>query len=273
MQKILNIYSAVGIGDMICYRALTNDYLSQYEKININLCLNILHTYKPDNKNENIIFLENMAKLIFNNKKYNIILNHFNNHLPTHVFQQKNNLECKIPNLVSSFCEEKRIINEEYIVITTKARSINREMFLSRKNTFSNILNDLSKKYKIVLIGEKTVEMNKEYEHHGSNFIFSIYNDIIDSLNYNIIDLTIPVLGITIPNIENLKKDCSIMNHAKKVITFGVGGNLSIALSVSNTVSYIEGGTEVKISFSEINNDMSFMTNQWYEFINALLKL
>lgn len=274
MENILNIYSAVGIGDMICYRGLTNPFLSQYKKININLCLSLLDEFKPDNKNENIIFLENIAKLIFKDEKYNIIFNYNDKHVDTYVFQKETNTHCKIPNLINDFCNEKKIIDDDYIVVTTKARGINREQFLSRKQIFCDVLNDLSKKYKIVLVGEKIVEMNKEYQHHGSHFIFSIYNDIIDSLENNIIDLTIPALGITIPNIENLKKDCSIMNHAKKVITFGVGGNFSIAMTVSNVASYIEGGTSLNFSPPSFDNkEVSLVTNQWYEFINALLKL
>lgn len=64
------------------------------------------------------------------------------------------------------------------------------------------------------------------------------------------------------------------MNHAKKVITFGVGGNFSIAMTVSNVASYIEGGTSLNFSPPSFDNkEVSLVTNQWYEFINALLKL
>jgi hypothetical protein len=274
MKKVLDIYSAVGIGDLIHYRGLLDNLLPYYDVININLCLNLLNEYKPDNKNENIIFLDNIANLIFNNEKYNIVLNYTDNHIPTHVFQQQNNVDCNIPNLVNEFCNENNIIDGEYIVLTTKARSIDRQLFLSRKDTFCSVLNDISKKYKIVLLGERSVEMNKEYQHIGINNIFSIYEDIVDYLNKdNLVDLTIPALGITIPNIENLKKDCSIMKDAKKVITFGVGGNFSIALTVSSAISYFEGGSSVSISLSNIRNSTEIVTRQWYEFINALLKL
>jgi hypothetical protein len=273
MEKKLDVNIPIGIGDLITYRGLLDNLLPFYEVINVNLCMTILDVYKPDNKNENTIFLQNIANLVFNNEKYKVGLVYNIEHIPPDIFAKHHNLQYKIPNLRNELCNDDKIIDGEYIVLATKARFIDRELFLSRKETFCSVLNDLSKKYKVVLVGEKIVEMNKEYQHHGSHYIFSIYNDIIDSLKNNIINLTVPALGITIPNIENLKKDCSIMSHAKKVITFGVGGNFSIAQTVSNAIAYKEGGALDFLFTNHVNNDSYFITKEWYEFINVLLKL
>ena len=93
MEKTLEVNIPIGIGDLITYRGLLDNLLPFYEAIKVNLCMTILDTYKPDNKNENTAFLHNMANLIFGNQKYKVGLVYGVEHMPPDIFAKHHNLQ------------------------------------------------------------------------------------------------------------------------------------------------------------------------------------
>ena len=55
-------------------------------------------------------------------------------------------------------------LGEEYVVITTKVRHVNKAIFLPKSIQLWKVLKEISKKYKIVILGERVVEMRREYD-------------------------------------------------------------------------------------------------------------
>jgi len=122
----------------------------------------------------------------------------------------------------------------EYIVITTKTREFHRHQFDHIAPQFWSIIKEISKKYKVVILGEKMVEMRKEYM--GLNpRPFGIYNDIVNNLPQEcIVDLSVPALGETVSDLSKIQQDCLIMKEAKFTISFGCGGNHCLSAAVSD---------------------------------------
>jgi hypothetical protein len=112
------------------------------------------------------------------------------------------------------------------ITINTKVRGLNRNGYNVVKKKFFDILNESEKEF--VILGEREIEYGKEYKLHGENAIYSIYNDIIENLPKDkITDLTIPKLGITLPNLDTIKNDINIISKHKS-ICFGSSGIVSL---------------------------------------------
>lgn len=124
----------------------------------------------------------------------------------------------------------------EYVVITTKTREIQRAQFDQIAPRFWEVMKAILPKYKIVILGEKKVEIRKEYERLRIR-PFGLYDDIIKHLPPNtsqIVDLTVPALGEVVSDLKQIQQDCLIMQQAKFVISFGIGGNHCLSTAVSN---------------------------------------
>jgi hypothetical protein len=125
-------------------------------------------------------------------------------------------------------------IQKEYIVITTKVREMYRSSFDAIAPQFWQVMRLLSNKYMVVVLGEKKVDMTKEYERMHFKPL-SIYDDIIANLPSDaLVDLTVPMLGGTVSDLSKIQQDCLIMKEAKFVVNFGVGGNFCLATSTAN---------------------------------------
>jgi hypothetical protein len=234
-MKTLGITIAVGLGDAIFIASALHAVKHKYDKIYINARWDLAEVYKNNGKEYSDFYLE-MLKLLFNDSKF--IIDDKTQKFP---FKNMNQLWGEgVPPVLPRFAnvlkiDEKIPVSGDYLVVTTKVRQLDKKTrYNAVKEEFIKTLDLLSKKYKIVIIGEKEVEMNTEYCAYGSRHIYSIYSDVIDGVKNNIIDLTVPKLGIKSPDIDVLKRDCSIMNKSKCVITLGCGGNFVLALSVAN---------------------------------------
>lgn len=164
-------------------------------------------------------------------------------------------------------------LGEEYIVITTKLRHVEKKFFYPHSIDLWNVLKKLSIKYKIVVLGERIVEMRKEYR-NAQNEIFGIYEQIISNLpNDRIVDLTVPALGETVSDLKQIQQDCLIMNEAKFVITLGVGGNSCMAHSCSKMAI---GFRADDLPFANIVFGREYpnliVTKDWNYFIKTLEK-
>lgn len=162
-------------------------------------------------------------------------------------------------------------LGEEYIVITTKLRHIPKNFFYPRSIELWRTLQKLSAKYKIVILGERHVEMRREYQ-HIQNEVFGIYEQIISNLPPDrIVDLTVPALGETVSDLKQIQQDCLIMNEAKFVITIGVGGNSCMAHS---TAKMAIGFRADNLPFANIVFGKEYpnmiVTKDWGYFIKVL---
>jgi hypothetical protein len=269
-MRIYKANIAQGIGDNIMARCYADQAKHQYDKIYFTHHAPIVKAQK-NNSPDYWKFLNDIGKLFFSEPPY--IYNE-----GEHPFRGAEglisdfNIIPQKPSYKNLLCKGTSLnLNEEYIVLTTKLRYFEKSVFYKLSTKLWSILRELSKKYKIVVLGERVVEMCQDYIDHGANQIYGIYEQIIANLpSDRIIDLTIPALGISSPNLLQIQQDCLIMNEAKFVITLGVGGNFCMAMATSNVVGYrIDNEPIADTIFSKKYSD-AIVTKNWDEFINIL---
>jgi hypothetical protein len=274
-MKTLDIAIAIGIGDILSIRVFFDSIAPQFDQIKVCLNPQIIQTYRNDPKY--VQFITEWAKLILSDLPYV-----FDNGPYTpfgverfHNMMNQYKMIPKKPNLDHVLCKGIPLeISEPYIVITTKIRGIDKRSFYKKSIDLWRVLKRLSAKYIIVVMGEREVEKQFEYI-HLSKIIYGIYDQIISNIPSNrVIDLTVPALGITIPNIDHIKQDCLIMKNAKFVIAMGIGGNFNLSICVANTVGYRESADPHTNALVEAYNNSQFsnlfLTQNWKEFISKL---
>lgn len=223
----------LGLGDVIYTWAALEKVKHKYDNIYIDANWSILEIYKHNSQEYRKFFTE-LVKTLFNDDKY-ILFGGVN--CPMHEFSDLANLGIKptLPRAAHLLCKTSpHVINDPYILLTTKVRQLNKDIYDEFKDKFVSSLNNLSNKYKIVLIGEREIESNPEYDVYGNRHIYSIYDDLI-KIN-NVIDLTVPIIGCANPSLDKMMEDCYLMNKASAVITIGCGGNLALATATSNNL-------------------------------------
>lgn len=160
----------------------------------------------------------------------------------------------------------------EYIVITTKVRELDRNVYAPLSIQLYSALKELSKKYKIVVLGERKVEMRKEYGNH-TNLVYGLYEEIVCNVpSDRIVDLTVPALGETVSDLSKIMQDCLIMRDAKFAITAGCGGNFCLT---SSCAKMHIGFRHDKIVFTDRifeNREYAnaIVTKDWNRFISAI---
>lgn len=268
-MKTFGATISIGLGDAIYIASAVNKVKHLYDNIYINASKELADRYK-NNTLYNDFYIE-FIRTLFTDPKIIIQSEKKFPYIPTETLMN-GYFSPTVPRFIKELTDQKYTTEkEEYIVITTKVRQLKYEVYFNIKNNLINKLKNLSKKYKIVIIGEKEVEMNTEYQAYGSNYIYSIYNDLL--LLENIVDCTIPKLGITAPELETIKKDCTIMNKARSVITLGCGGNLALALSVANNLNSFRTDNYVFIDKMLINNQQLYTTKDPNLFMKKLEEL
>jgi len=242
-MKILKANIPLALGDLINIKTYLDDVKNQYNQINLTFHRALLeigvNTGEPDwpiKKQKWEKYLFDVGRLFFSEAPYSIDKGQYP-FLDTQSLVRRYGLQPKKPELSNLLCMGYSLnLGEEYIVITTKVREVPRKMFYPLSISLWKVLNSLSKKYKIVILGERKVEMRKEYIQF-SDCIFGLYDNIISNIpSDRIIDLTVPSLGETVSDLTKIQQDALIMKEAKFVITLGNGGNFCMATAVSNMV-------------------------------------
>src|SRR5277367_6083324 len=127
-------------------------------------------------------FLNELGQLLFSEPPY-VITQEDHPHMSPVDIHRDYQIFITKPNLKDILCKGTPLdINQEYIVLTTKLRYFDRKGFDDLSSHFFEVIRHLSNKYKIVVLGERIVEMNEEYKIWGSNVIYSIYDDIIKNV-------------------------------------------------------------------------------------------
>jgi len=276
MQKLEMSINA-GIGDNLMVRVFFDSIKHNYDQIIISHNKEIIDYWK-DGDPKYYQFLNEFGSMLFTTTPYVfsrcLQFPPMNLHDGAHSIKTLN-LVARKPDLDHILCQGSSLnLGEEYIVITTKIRGIERREFFAQSIHMWRALRELSKKYKIVILGERTVETSKEYG-NNRNIIYGIYEQIIANLPQDrVVDLTVPALGITVPNIDSIKQDCLIMKQAKFVITLAVGGNLWLAISVANTIGFRADNGVVNNYLNDLISNTEypsvFLTQDWSAFIKKL---
>lgn len=284
IPKICAIKTCVGLGDIIYIKQLLDDTKHFYNTIKIVPDKDTISSSK-NNFTDYFKFLYNMFDDLFSELPYEITYSHeFTASRISH-FQYINFLKNtfnitvtpKIPNLEKYFCKNTPHLKNNNILITTKIRGIPKFEYENIKFNFYELLNKISKKYNLILIGEKTIGTTPEYETLETNSIFSIYDDLVKYLkNYQ--DETVPTIMDDTPKYSKFIDDCNKMHNSKRVITLGFGGNAAIAMSVSSIINYFGNSTteshciDYFKSMSK-SNFTKFLTNDIQQFYYKLEEL
>jgi hypothetical protein len=259
----------IGLGDLIYIRSAFDAVKHNFSQIRLSFDRNIIQSV--DRSLEYNQFLDEIGALLFSESPY--ILENSNHPFHEHVrIYSDFGLPLRKPELAHVLCKGNSLkLKGEYIVLTTKLRYFPRDVFNSISAGLWLILKELSQKYTIVVLGERQVEMNREYQHHTDKHIYSIYEDIKSHVPADrLLDLTIPALGICSPKLSQVQQDCLIMKEAKFVITLGVGGNFCMATAVANTIGYrVDDEPIADAIFSKKYPNADIMKN-WPQFVNKL---
>jgi hypothetical protein len=194
MKKYL--INVLGIGDLIffCGTILLNH--KKGETIEIHLSKNILKLYR-DNSNEYEKFCYEYIKYFLEDYNLKILSN------PTdtnYVFEISSDICQKVINndevriIIQNKLNNTQSKYDNYIVIFTKVRDLNYDNFINSSKDFFNKINNFSGN--IILLGEQEIKYTGEYEIHGKNLIYSIYDHCVKNIKpEKIIDLTTILVG------------------------------------------------------------------------------
>jgi hypothetical protein len=269
-MRVYKINVSQGIGDNIMAKSILDQVKHNYDQIFITHHAPIVQKEK-NNSPEYWKFLHEIGQLFFSEPPY-IYNQGQHGFLDTYGLWLNLKIKPQKPQLKSYLCKGSALnLDQEYIVITTKIRYIDRPSLDKIIPDFWRALNKLSSKYKIVIMGEREVEMCPDYLGHGINQIYGIYDEMIQNINPDsVIDLSIPALGITSPTLSQIQQDCLIMSEAKFVITLGIGGNFCMAMAVANLIGYRMDNEPSTNAILSIPYSDAFVSNNWIIFINKL---
>lgn len=269
------------LGEIINIKYHLDDVKDQYSEIRLNFRKSLwngcLHTEAPDWPEKKKLwdkYLDDIGVLFFSEPPY--VLD--SRELPFYDsgdFIRVFGLTYKKAEMAHLLCKGTSLnLGEEYIVITTKARQLTKSSFFGPSIQLWDVLRKLSQKYKIVVLGERVVEMRKEYDSLRDQ-IFGIYEQIIANLPPDrILDLTVPALGETVSDLSQIMQDCLIMNEAKFVVTLGVGGNFCMSTAVAKmAIGFRNDNLPMTNSiFQNREYPNAIITKDWAYFINTLEK-
>lgn len=274
-NKIICASIPIGIGDILHIKAQLDAHRHKYDLIDIKPRMDFVEIYR-DNGAGYYDFVKWAMDLLFSEKPYkvsydnSITLGREYRELGPQGFWRIDGLVPQRPRLQNYLCYGHPLDINNYIVMTTKVRDFPKESYNKIKDEFWGIMKLITANRPMVVLGERVVEMNYEYRIHGANAVYSIYNDIINNVK-NIVDLTIPQLGITAPTKEQFMQDCLIMSKADRIITIGVGGNFSMALSVGETTGYrLDNYAVGDYLYNGTRYGKTLITKSFSQFMNEL---
>jgi hypothetical protein len=235
-MAVFGMSFSLGIGDIIYIHNIMENEKHKFDLIYLSPMWPLIDIWRNGTQ-EYKVFADKLIKTLFTDPKYIIAYSTDLPHISSWSLVNNSGMKITKPNL-DVLCDKQIEINEPFIVITTKVREFHISFFNDVREQFLQTLSALSNKYKIIVIGEREIEMNTEYTTRGAHDVYCIY-DAIKNSGIDFTDMTVPKLGLTIPDLEKIKYDCSLMKKANAVITFGIGGNFVLAAGCAQKlVSY-----------------------------------
>lgn len=126
---------------------------------------------------------------------------------------------------------------EPFVAVCTKVRSWRKEKYEQIRLEFLHRLTALAKRVTLVVIGERVLTLTPEYQGHGNGFAYSIYDDL---MTVPCVDATFTEYGNVPARWEQFRIDCTIMRNARRVITLGTGGNVSMAMACGRCLCLLQ---------------------------------
>lgn len=247
--------SKLGIGDIFLFSLEMRK--KNIKDLKINIDLKTLSIYRSNTPNY-INFVTELIEFLFQDIPVEFVNNTFNqvyNEDWSVIHNSLNTPEiCEYYKNI--FKKDVGKIEDEYYVLFTKIRDYRYKDYLNIKTEFFNTLNNNNKK--ILLLGEKEIEYGVEYKLIGESSVYSIYNDIINNINHDlIVDKTIPKMGITLPDLNSIINDMNLIYNSKQTIMIGRGGFFCLSLPTNKLISlHSEGYSSI---LPNINNQGIFL--------------
>ena len=229
----------IGLGDLTFF---CGNVLLQHEKgsnIHVKLDEHILNSYRKGSRDYHDFCIKYISYIL---SDYTIIplVNNEDTQLSWGVdFNVYQKIFCN-QEIVEHFRNKFSSVDNEYtdyIVVVTKVRELYLDYF---KLIFPNFINTLNNtKSKIILIGEREIKYEGEYVFHGSNAIYSIYNEIMQRVDKSkIVDLTEQTYEFEEFNLNKLLKNIGIIYNSKNVFVFGGGGLFCTSVFSDKLISF-----------------------------------
>jgi hypothetical protein len=265
-MNILEANICIGLGDIIHIKGQLEPFKHRFEQIKITFDQKIINDFRPDK--EYRCFLDEIGHLFFSSPPYKLNVGSFVRKGQNQICEEYG-LPFIRPNLKNILCQGYLLqTDREYIVLTTKHRFFTQSYWRTVCGRFWQIINKLSERYKIVILGERQVEKSKEYRIFGEEVVYSIYNDIMANIPQNkIIDMTVPSLGITAPNLQRIRQDCLIMSEARAVVILGTGGAFCMATAVANLIGH---RTDIDLLYENVIYPDAFVSRSFDQFVERL---
>lgn len=266
----------IGIGDFIYNKVFLEAVKHKYNSILIAPSIDALpfwHNNDPKRRD----FNNALGHLLFSEPPFQFIPNppyRFPFYPNDRIARELNNIP--LPTNFDCLCVGTPLnLSEPYVVLTTKTRQFPKTEFESIKDELASVLQQLATKYRLIILGERKIEPSREYTAEcNKDQIFSLYSYFQSILPpERVLDLTIPALGITAPNLTQLQQDCLIMRQSRATITFGIGGNLWLALAVSHQTVAFRTDTEPTTDLMHNGFPGLAITKQFSQFVNILNSL
>lgn len=270
-MKIISANIPTSLGDILIIKAHLDSVKHNYDQINITFHTQLWKeaiTINAEQEQQWKNYVNDLGKLFFSEPPYRLNTGQHPFMATAAVIEQLHISPIRV-NLAHLLCKGTSLNIGDYIVITTKVRGLNRNTFLPKTIQLWKPLREINKKYKIVILGEREVEIRNEYTiPQVKNTVFSIYGHTICNLSSNnILDLTIPALGNTQSTVKQIQQDCLIMKEAKTVIALGTGGNVCMSSACGdNVLGYREDNSKLG---DEIYRGTS-ITKDWNQFLKLL---
>ena len=124
-----------------------------------------------------------------------------------------------------------------FVAVATKVRGWRRHRYDAIRESFLGLLGRIAKRVPLMLVGERVLSETPEYQGHGDDFAYSIYDDLA---RLPCIDNTFAEYGQRPAQWGQFRSDCTTMFYAERVITLGSGGNVSMAMACGKCLALIE---------------------------------
>lgn len=278
MREIL---TTVGIGDIITYRYLLDSLLKKNGKIRFIIPFTVVKENR-NNADKYLDFIFKFAEKMLVTPNSEVIKGDTENTKKNitntdDLLRGKHSLKiADLTPLLPLPPLDPPFQNVEYIVVTTKCRGLLHKTFLKIKADFFDAILKLSRRYKIVLMGERTMTINPENKCLArKSKLFVFYEELMTYLNENQIDC----IDLTVADCQNdpdeheLYKDIAIMKHSVKTICLGYGGNMVIASITNKVIAYTDTIPYILQRYIEQNNEDQCITANFIEFHDRLTAL
>jgi len=236
-----HLHTNPGIGDIINCYVYGSELFSRYQKVKVKIDYAVLYHFRNGNQYSEKLhkFTESLANKIFQDPRFELTDESLDTGpIVTHDYSKLLNVEFKPKDLSFILNKNFKKQYEKYLVINVKVREYEQSLNNQNIEHLIKYLNNYDGK--IILMGDRTVDYNKNTEYNSyKNLVYSIYYQLIDRLNKDkVVDLTQEYL-MHEPDIDKFLHEYNIVKYANEVIQIGFSGSYLLSMGLNKNVKVI----------------------------------